>query len=339
MTRGLLDAGLAVVSGYDVDPHCKYAYEHNNPGAEFVKKSVTELRGTELAAKYPRGHVRALVGCAPCQTFSKYTQAIKNKKDPKWNLLREFGRLVRELQPDIVSMENVPDLRRYDVFSQFLSVLEDEGFQFEGDPAKMVVFCPDYGVPQDRYRLVLLASRMGPIKLHPPSHRPAQYKTVASVLGNLPKLGAGEVYERDPLHRASRLSERNMERIRCSRPGGTWRDWPRRLRANCHKQQTGESYPSVYGRMEWHKPAPTITTEFFGYGSGRFGHPEQDRGISLREGALLQSFPLHYQFVAQDADFQFKRVGRMIGNAVPVLLGTAIGRTIARHVETHAKDQ
>ncbi len=89
--------------------------------------------------------------------------------------------------------------------------------------------------------------------------------------------------------------------------------------------------------MEWNKPSPTITTQFYGFGNGRFGHPEQDRGLSLREGAILQSFPNKYQFAGESTDFEFKRIGRLIGNAVPVRLGVAIGKTIARHLEQHGK--
>jgi DNA (cytosine-5)-methyltransferase 1 len=288
-----------------------------------------------LARQYPKGHTRILVGCAPCQTFSKYTQGLENDRDPKWDLLKDFGRLIRKLKPDIVSMENVPELQRYKIFHDFLAVLSDEGFHFTKDPKKWVVYCPDYGVPQYRRRLVIVASRLGPIELIPPTHRPNEYRKVVDVLRKLPRLRAGEVCATDALHRSSRLSDRNLQRIRASKPGGTWLDWPRRLRADCHKEKSGNTYRGVYGRMEWERPSPTITTQFFGFGNGRFGHPEQDRGISLREGAILQSFPKRYQFVEPDADYGFKGVGRMIGNAVPVRLGVAIGKTITKHLDEH----
>jgi DNA (cytosine-5)-methyltransferase 1 len=154
---------------------------------------------------------------------------------------------------------------------------------------------------------------------------------------HLSPLAAGEVCPDDPLHRASELSPLNLRRIRHSRPGGTWREWPRELVAECHKVNSGKTYPSVYGRMEWDKPAPTITTQFFGFGNGRFGHPEQDRAISLREGALLQSFPKTYQFVKPGGEYCFKTIGRLIGNAVPVRLGEVVGRTIRRHLEEHQR--
>lgn len=335
LTRGLLDSGVAVSAGYDIDEACRFAYEHNNPGAEFCDRSITKLTAKKLARHYPKGHTRILVGCAPCQTFSKYTQGLANHEDPKWTLLKDFSRLIRKLKPDIVSMENVPDLQRHEIFYEFLSVLKDSGYHFPTDPKKWVVYCPDYGIPQRRQRLVIIASRLGPIELIPPTHRPEKYKSVSDVLRKLPALEAGEVCESDPLHRTSSLTRRNLQRIRASKPGGTWRDWPRHLRATCHKEKSGVSYPSVYGRMPWDEPAPTITTQFFGFGNGRFGHPEQDRAISLREGAILQSFPRHYEFVAPESEVSIRAVGRMIGNAVPVRLGAVIGKTIAKHLESY----
>ena len=110
--------------------------------------------------------------------------------------------------------------------------------------------------------------------------------------------------------------------------GGTWRDWDRSLVAHCHKKKSGKTYPSVYGRMAWDEPSPTMTTQFFGFGNGRFGHPQQNRAISLREGAILQSFPRNYKFVAKGEPVYIKTIGRLIGNAVPVKLGKAIGKSI-----------
>src|ERR1035437_8625399 len=150
LTRGLIDAGVKVAAGYDIDSTCRFPYEHNNSNVRFHHESITQLTGRDLACHYPKGHARILVGCAPCQTFSKYTQGLENDSDPKWTLLRDFGRLVRELKPDIVSMENVPELLRYKIFADFLSVLTDEGFYFTKDPKKWVIHCPDYGIPQNR---------------------------------------------------------------------------------------------------------------------------------------------------------------------------------------------
>lgn len=337
LTRGLLDAGIQVVAGYDIDEACRYAYEHNNVPAIFHDKSVAKLTGGSLSRHYAKGQPRILVGCAPCVTFSRYTQGLDRKKDPKWSLLKQFARLIREVKPDIVSMENVPELQRHSVFRDFLNTLADEGFHFSDDPAKRVVYCPDYGIPQRRSRLVIVASRFGPIELIPPTHRPNQFRKVSDVLRSLPPLAAGDKSPDDPMHRTSGLSPLNLRRIRHSKPGGTWDDWPRHLVARCHRSETGRTYSGVYGRMEWDQPAPTITTQFYGFGNGRFGHPDQDRGISLREGAILQSFPKKYAFTKPGSEDSFKAVGRMIGNAVPVKLGEVIGKTIKLHLEEYGR--
>ena len=215
------------------------------------------------------------------------------------------------------------------MFYEFVETLRREGFKVSHD----VVNCADYGVPQQRQRLVLLASRLGSIDFISPTTPQSHFMTVKQAIGDMPPLEAGQVCEDDPIHRASELSPLNLKRIRASKPGGTWRDWEKSLRAKCHTRDTGKTYSSVYGRMNWNDPSPTMTTQCFGFGSGRFGHPEQDRAISLREGAILQSFPRNYKFVPTGEQICKKNIGRLIGNAVPVNLGKAIGKSIALHVE------
>jgi len=165
-----------------------------------------------------------------------------------------------------------------------------------------------------------------------PTHK-NKHRTVADEIGDLPKIGHGETDDLDPLHCASRLSDINIRRIVASKPGGTWRDWSDDLVAACHKTEAGQSYSSVYGRMKWEEPSPTITTQFFSFGTGRFGHPEQPRALSLREGAMLQGFPRDYEFIRPGERIQFKSVGRLIGNAVPVKLASAIARAVKSHLE------
>jgi len=330
LTRGLIDEGIKVAAGADIDIACKFPYEHNNQ-AKFLKADVSRLSGGELAKLYPRSGVRVLVGCAPCQPFSKYTQGLNTKADAKWALLRSFARLIRELRPDVVSMENVPQLQRHSVFTEFVESLKKLGYHV----SYSVVFCPDYGVPQHRQRLVLFASKFGPIGIIKPTRK--KHPTVKTAIGRLPPLKAGEIDDDDPLHRCSSLSELNLRRIRTSKPGGTWRDWNSSLVAACHKKRKGRSYPGVYGRMEWDFPSPTITTQFFGFGNGRFGHPKQDRALSMREGAILQSFPRDYAFMKPGSEFSTKAIGQLIGNAVPVKLGRAVGKTIRQHINRYEK--
>ena len=329
LTHGLELAGVPVVVGVDVENSCKFAYEHNNR-ARFVLRDVTQLASDELENYFPEGTTKILVGCVPCQPFSTYSLRYnKNgKKDDKWRLLYYFANLVEAVLPEIVSMENVPQLSHEPVFNDFISKLQELQYHC----CWKIVNCADYGVPQSRRRLVLLASRLGNIELIPPLFDEEHYLTVRDAIGNLPYLEDGAVDPDDPLHRASRLSQTNRRRIRQSVPGGSWKDWDDDLKLPCHKKASGKGYRAVYGRMEWDKPSPTITTQYYGYGNGRFGHPEQNRALSMREGALLQSFPPEYQFLDPEHFETNRSIGVHIGNAVPVELGRAIGLSIMDHL-------
>jgi DNA (cytosine-5)-methyltransferase 1 len=331
LTYGLANADVDVTVGVDIDPACEYPYTANN-SAKFLLKSVGDIECSELAPYFLPGSVRLLAGCAPCQTFSTYNQKASTEDD-RWWLLRHFSRLAKELLPELITMENVPGLLDHPVFNEFVATLKENGYEV----SEQVVNCLDYGVPQHRNRLVLLASRLGPISLLTPAQFEARPMSVRDAIGDgkVPALTAGAVDPEDRLHRSSRLSPLNLRRIKASKPGGTWRDWPEELVAACHKKESGKTYPGVYGRMTWEDAAPTMTTQFYGYGNGRFGHPSQDRAISLREGAILQSFPPSYQFVAPEAPVHMKTVGRLIGNAVPVVLGELIGKSFQAHVKKH----
>lgn len=330
LTKGLELSGINVVAGYDIDASCQYAYEANNK-AKFINEDIVTIKAEELLKNYPDNATKILVGCAPCQPFSRYSSKYRKNghKDDKWKLLYSFQRLVKECEPEIVSMENVPNLAKEKVFKDFVKTLKNEGYHVSWN----IVYCPDYGVPQHRKRLVLMASKLGSIELIPPIYNERDYLTVRDAIGKLRPIKAGEIDQKDPIHRASALSDVNKKRIRASVQGGTWRDWDDDLKLECHIKETGKTFPSVYGRMEWDKPSPTITTQFFGYGNGRFGHPVQDRAISLREGAILQSFPLNYKFVKKNCNVNKRELATHIGNAVPVKLGEAIGVSINQHLE------
>lgn len=329
LTKGLILAGVNVIAGVDNDFSCQFAYEANND-AKFYNKDIQSVDAEELNSLYPGDATKILVGCAPCQPFSRYSSKYRKngERDEKWGLLYDFMRLIEGILPDVIAMENVPNLAHEKVFNDFVKSLEDNGYK----TYYKIVNCPDYGVPQYRKRLVLLASRLGKIKLVDPWFLKEEYITVRNAIGNLPQIKAGEICETDVLHRSSSLSEKNLNRIRQSVPGGTWRDWDESLRVPCHKKDSGYTYPSVYGRMKWDEPSPTITTQFYGFGNGRFGHPEQDRAISLREGAILQSFPEDYIFIDKEHPATKRELGTHIGNAVPVQLGRAIGQSIMEHL-------
>lgn len=333
LSHGFVLERFAVRAGVDVDPSCKHAYERNNR-ATFHLRDVTELTGEWVASLFSPGRPRILVGCAPCQPFSSYTRASESPVDSKWHLLEQFSRIVQEVQPDFVSMENVARLLTFQggqPFQEFLASLSD--YQVWWD----VVECASYGVPQTRKRLVVLASRLGQIELIPPTHSASQPRTVRQTIGHLPTVAAGATCPDDVLHQASRLSKRNQQRIRAATPGGTWRDWnDQSLLAKCHTKHSGRFYNNVYGRMSWDLPAPTITTQCYGFGNGRFGHPKQDRAISLREAALLQTFPSYYEFQKPADPIIIAHTARWIGNAVPVELARAVARSIATALDSNA---
>lgn len=328
LTRGLLNEGLSVIAGYDIDATCKYAYEYNNK-VKFNEANIRDVTKQMINENYSSDAFKVLVGCAPCQPFSqmRFKMKSQNTEDEKYNLLLEFGRLIKEVHPSVVAMENVPQIKETDIYTKFLDVLDSEGYYYDAK----VVFCPDYGISQTRRRFVLLASRVAPITIIGPTHDRTTVH-VSNFIRNLPAIEAGKVDPKDPMHRSAGLSAINLKRIKQSVPGGTWRDWPVELRCKCHQKDSGKSYGSVYGRMRWDQIGPTITTQFYNYGTGRYGHPVQDRALSLREGALLQTFPNNYNFINPEAKFVFGDIARHIGNAVPVRLGEVIGESINLHL-------
>lgn len=333
LTAGMLNAGISVRAGYDIEAQCEYAYHENNRAA-FVACDVKDVTAEQLLGWYRPDRYRLLAGCAPCQPFSTYNQGRDTRTDRKWPLLYHFARLIEETEPHLVTMENVPDVTKHQVYRDFVASMEQKGYQiWDGRVA-----CVDYGLPQKRRRHVLLASRLGlPIDIIPPTHL-NNHVTVSSVIDRLPRIAAGQCDLNDPLHRAATLTPLNFKRIINSTPGGTWRDWEPELRAACHRKDSGMTYASVYGRMRGDQPSPTMTTLCYGFGNGRFGHPIQDRAISLREAAILQSFPDDYVFMEPER-ITFKAVGRMIGNAVPVRLGEVIGESLMNHVREYEAQQ
>lgn len=329
LTYGLEEAGIRVAAGIDIDSDCKKPYEQNTD-AEFIEANIAEIEAETVNDLFPDEGVTILAGCAPCQPFSPLNNGAESRDHEKWGLLKDFGRLVEEVEPVIVAMENVFEVRHHDVYREFVTTLESNGYSLSKNRE---VFCPDHGIPQSRKRWVLLASKHGYIELKEGDYPEDAYRTVADAIQGLPSISAGEADDEDPLHQAQGLSQTNVERIQQSEPGGTWEDWDEELLLDCHKKKSGRSYKSPYGRMEWDSTAPTITTQFFNYGSGRFGHPEEDRPVSLREGAMLQTFPQEYFFVNDPEELSRAKLGEMIGNAVPPKLSKEMGESILRHIQ------
>ncbi len=331
LTHGLIKEGLDVVAGIDNDSSCKFGYEYNNK-AQFIDIDILEVTADRINQLFgsEKGTIRVLAGCAPCQPFSKLNlNAITEKQlEP----LGKFAQLIAETQPDIVSMENVSDLaikNKYPAFESFLKVLTDNNYHYKYE----VVDVSEFGVPQKRRRLVLLASKFGEIQLIKRTHKDKRV-TVRDVIKHLEPIKNGEVSKRDPLHRSRKLAPINLKRIKATpHDGGSSNSWSKDLILDCHKKKSGKTYRhTVYGRMSWDQPAPTMTTQCVGLGNGRYGHPTQNRAISLREAAIFQTFPKDYQFLPSSEPIVINKVAKFIGNAVPVRLGSVIGKSIKEHL-------
>ena len=261
-----------------------------------------------------------LAGCAPCQPFSK-----QRRRDRPWGreeatVLGQFARLVRALEPKVVVMENVPGIVTvpgFSSFRRFLKTLIDRGYECD----HRVLNARDFGVPQHRRRYVLLAARGSAAALPTPTKEPkSDAVTVRTAIERFPAIDAGEGKPSVPNHYAARLSAKNLARIRATPiDGGSRRDWPDDLTLACHRKTLG--FSDVYGRMWWDRVAPTLTSRCNSLSNGRFGHPEQNRAISLREAAALQTFPDDYEFFGPK-----NRVAGWIGNAVPVKFAEALGK-------------
>ncbi len=333
LSHGFVKEKFNVVAGIDNDISCKFAFEKNN-NAEFISKSIVEIKANDINLMYKGADIKILVGCAPCQNFSSYMFKDKDKESNKWKLLYEFSRLIKEVKPEIVSMENVAQLlnfKKAPVFEDFIFSLKKLGYHVSYE----VVKCPEYGIPQNRNRLILLASKLGEIKLIPKTHSKENFVTVKDTIGYLPKIKDGEKDKKDAFHYSRKLTPLNKKRIQATPYGGSWNNWDESLKLACHKKASGKSYPSVYGRMVWEKPSPTMTTHCIGYGNGRFGHPVQDRAISLREASLLQTFPVDYQFAKDANTINTTVIARQIGNAVPVRLGQVVAQSIKEHLKEY----
>lgn len=327
-SAGLREAGMNIVAGIDNDTKALKTFEENFPGANPINVDITRLTAKYLFSKYgdvPRPILMA--ACAPCQPFSKQNRN-KSEDDNRIDLLNEFHRFVRRFKPEYIVLENVPGMQKLDTgpLNRFCSFLESMDYQFDVD----IKDAKDYGVPQSRRRLVLIASKLGEICLPPETHGEGllDYKTVMQTIESYPPLGVGEKCELTPNHETANISDLNIERLKHTPEGGDRRDWPDRLVLKCHKRKVG--YTDTYGRLWGNKPARTLTTKCISISNGRFAHPVQDRGISVREAAALQSFPDEFVFYGSRGE-----TAKQVGNAVPVDFAKALGLQIKDHYKEY----
>lgn len=326
MSYGLLSAGIRVLAGIDNDAGCRETYEANVRGAAFIRRDIIRLTAPELERllSLPKNDPDLIfAGCSPCQYWSKI-RTDKTKSEKSAFLLRNFERFIEYFRPAHVVVENVPGLltrKSESILPGFLDFLKRQGYAFDDG----IINARHYGVPQNRRRYLLIASRLvSNVKL--PSGVEGISLTVKSVLGEqngFRKVSAGHKDNSEFLHTVSALSEVNLRRVRMTpRSGGSRLSWKDNsdLQVNAYAGRD-EIFRDVYARMHWDRPSPTITTRFISFSNGRFGHPEEDRAISLREGATLQSFPKTFVFKGKNIN----HIARQIGNAVPPELARRIG--------------
>ncbi len=328
VTCGFLQADINVLGGIDIDPNCKLTYEKNN-NAKFLQADVSNLKKEKLREIFKiRKRQRNLifVGCSPCQYYSNI-KTEKNKSSSTRLLLEDFQEFVEFYLPGYVFIENVPglDTNANSPLGKFKQFLNDNGYIFDDG----VLNAKYFGVPQNRRRYVLLATRIKK-EINLPKGDKTKIKTVKDSIGNKNIFKPVEVGYKDEsnfMHSVANLSKINLDRIKNTpHDGGDRRAWKRnkKLQLACYKDHNG--HYDVYGRLFWDKPSPTITTRFVSYSNGRYGHPEQDRAISLREGATLQSFPEDYIFYSKSQGV----IAEMIGNAVPPLLAKKIAESLKK---------
>lgn len=327
MSLGLRSAGIQVLAGVDNDTDCRETYEANIIGAKFIKHDISTLSATSLAHRLNlRVNDPALVfaGCSPCQFWSKI-RTDKTKSAQTAFLLKQFQKFIRHFKPGFVVVENVPGLHNRKgetILPKFTQFLSNQGYSWEDG----IINANHYGVPQNRIRYLLIATRLLE-KVSLPPAKPDPALTVSAFLGvanGFQQIAAGYRDQSRLQHSSSALSADNLRRIQLTPKSGgdrsAWKD-DETLQINAYRGKDG-IFRDVYGRMFWDRSSPTITTRFNSFSNGRFGHPEEDRAISIREGATLQTFPKDYFFCGSNQT----HLARQIGNAVPPELARRIGQ-------------
>lgn len=335
---GLQTSGMEIALGLDIDPDAGRTYRANFPTAAFMNSDIAHVPTSALdeVVEGSIGHPLLFIACAPCQPFSRQRNSEASPDDGRLGLLDHLSRFLRRFRPELIFVENVPGLRDGSLGSQVFERLMRSLEELHYFTNHQVVRSQEYGVPQRRARLVLLASVFGPIAFPTRTHgdrvQHSDYPTVREWIGDLPAISAGETHPVVPNHQAARLSPLNMRRIQATPPGGGWRDLPRDLMP--YSRKSGFSgFTDVYGRLTWDAPAPALTTRCISYSNGRFGHPLQDRAISVREAACLQTFPLDFVLTGN-----LNSQARQIGNAVPALLAQRFGECVTSHIAAIAMD-
>jgi len=322
LTTGLKLAGFRVGAAVECEPGALEAYEANHADVAHVyPQDIREVTGRQMLddLKLDRGQLDLLAGCPPCQGFSRMRTLNRGEAidDPRNDLVREYLRLVAEVLPRALMFENVPGLADDSRYRDLLQAISDLGYI----PVDEVHDAADFGVPQRRRRLIMLAVRGARVAM-PTALATAERPTVRKAIGGLPRPGMSG----DPAHDVTEARRPEIAELIRMIPhdGGSRRDLGPEHELDCHKQCDG--FYDVYGRMRWDDVSPTITSGFVNPSKGRFLHPEQDRCVTPREAALLQTFPPDYAFPIARGKYP---VATMIGNAFPPELARRHARVIA----------
>ena len=342
---GFKQAGIKQAMALDSDCQAAETYKLNFPHVPVINKKIEDVCFDEVSLHFIKNEIKLFCGCAPCQPFTKQNTnaGISSQKDARRGLLFHFAKIVHKFQPELIFIENVPGIQKVSLdcinpFNHFLNQLENDGYYYDYS----VIASQDFGAAQIRKRLILVASKLSEIHIPKPRYGPKTkkpYKTVNDMISFLPPIKHGEEHHNKkqfPNHRASKLSSINLERIRHTNSKGR-RNWPERLLPKCYTKTTDgvkhKGHTDCYTRLSWDEPAPGLTTRFISYSNGRFGHPDQDRAISIREAALLQGFPNKFVFTGS-----MNSMARQIGNAVAVPVAKSFGLHLKKHVTNHFRE-
>ena len=333
-SEGFRQAGFSIRAGVDADSGAAATFRANFPEATFHEGDVRSLTPEALEAALPRPLCRPMLlsACAPCQPFSRQKR-LGSSVDERTDLLDEAGKFVHHWLPEFVFVENVPGIwdRKNGPMRRFVRLLEGIGYKV----ATGVVDCREFGVPQTRMRFVLMAGLGVDVGFPAPTHGSGckAYSTVRDWIADFPPVKAGGSHSGVANHRASGLSPANLKRVRATPEGGDRRNWPPDMAPPCHEDHDGHA--DVYGRLRWDRPSVTLTTRCISLSNGRFGHPSQDRALTVREAASLQTFPRGFVFRGT-----MDGMARQIGNAVPVALAKAFAERMREvELERSRKDQ
>ncbi|MBU0697927.1 MAG: DNA cytosine methyltransferase [Proteobacteria bacterium] len=332
-SKGFQHAGMDIVFALEKDSDSVATFRKNFPGVQILQTDILRTNPVDISEYVESCGDEPLLfcGCAPCQPFTKQN-TTKRDDDERVYLLNEFRFFIEAYEPEYIFVENVPGMQKVNntksPFAKFATYLVNNAYHVDYD----IIYSKDFGVPQRRRRLVLIASLLGDIKIPQKTHGPGtnnEHSFVRDWIGDLPPIEAGTEHSEIPNHRAARLAPINLERIRATPEGGGRPDWPKHLWLECHKGEY-PGHTDVYGRMRWGEPATGLTTRCISYSNGRFGHPVQNRAISVREAACLQTFPMDFIF-----EGSLSSMARQIGNAVPVRLAEVFGNHINEHYTRH----